>query len=103
MIVSLTFGNVELKHGLMLAPMAGVTDLAFRRICRRHGAEYTVTEMVSAKALHFNDTTSLDLEQSLEGWRLSWRSGGSTPGKEGTGWNLRLRGLKEKDLFLQGP
>ena len=59
--MSLTFGNVELKHGLMLAPMAGVTDLAFRRACRRHGAEYTVTEMVSAKALHFNDTTSMAL------------------------------------------
>ena len=59
--MSLTFGNVELKHGLMLAPMAGVTDLAFRRACRSHGAEYTVTEMVSAKALHFNDTTSMAL------------------------------------------
>ncbi len=59
--MSLTFGNIVLKHGLFLAPMAGVTDRAFRRICRRHGAEYTVTEMVSAKALHFNDTTSLAL------------------------------------------
>ena len=44
-------GNVELKHGLMLAPMAGVTDRTFRRICRDLGAEYTVSEMVSAKAL----------------------------------------------------
>ena len=59
--MALKFGTVELKYGLFLAPMAGVTDLAFRRICRRHGAEYTVTEMVSAKALHFNDTTSLAL------------------------------------------
>ncbi len=59
--MSLKFGNIELKYGLFLAPMAGVTDLSFRRICRRHGAEYTVTEMVSAKALHFNDTTSLEL------------------------------------------
>lgn len=37
--------------GLFLAPMAGFTDYAFRRICREHGAEYTVSEMVSAKAL----------------------------------------------------
>lgn len=59
--MSLTFGNITLPHGLFLAPMAGVTDLAFRRTCRRHGAEYTVTEMVSAKALHFNDTTSMAL------------------------------------------
>ena len=45
------FGNIKLKHGLMLAPMAGVTDRTFRRICREKGAEYTVSEMVSAKAL----------------------------------------------------
>ena len=44
-------GNTELKYGLMLAPMAGVTDKSFRRICRSFGAEYTVSEMVSAKAL----------------------------------------------------
>ena len=44
-------GNTELKYGLMLAPMAGVTDKTFRAICRSFGAEYTVSEMVSAKAL----------------------------------------------------
>ena len=44
-------GNTELTHGLFLAPMAGVTDRSFRRVCRRFGAEYTVSEMVSAKAL----------------------------------------------------
>lgn len=44
-------GKLQLRHGLMLAPMAGVTDYAFRRICRRMGAEYTVSEMISAKAL----------------------------------------------------
>ena len=44
-------GNTELKYGLVLAPMAGVTDKSFRRICRSFGAEYTVSEMVSAKAL----------------------------------------------------
>ena len=47
----LKIGNVTLAHGLMLAPMAGFTDRSFRRICREHGAEYTVSEMVSAKAL----------------------------------------------------
>ncbi len=44
-------GNVEIKHGLFLAPMAGVSDRTFRDICRRSGAEYTVSEMISAKAL----------------------------------------------------
>ncbi len=47
----LRIGTVTLKHGLLLAPMAGVTDAAFRAICRRAGAEYTVSEMISAKAL----------------------------------------------------
>lgn len=47
----LTFGNTVLQHGVMLAPMAGVTDTSFRLLCRRFGAEYTVSEMVSAKAL----------------------------------------------------
>lgn len=49
--MSLSIGNAELKHGLMLAPMAGFTDRAFRQICKLHGAEYSVSEMVSAKAL----------------------------------------------------
>ena len=46
-------GNVVLEGKLGLAPMAGVTDTAFRRICRDFGAAYTVTEMVSAKALMY--------------------------------------------------
>ncbi|MBR7184211.1 MAG: tRNA dihydrouridine synthase DusB [Clostridia bacterium] len=41
----------DLRHPLMLAPMAGVTDYAFRTVCRAQGAEYTVSEMISAKAL----------------------------------------------------
>ena len=49
--MSFKLGNISFKHGLMLAPMAGVTDMTFRRICLAHGAEYTVSEMVSAKAL----------------------------------------------------
>ena len=40
-------GTVKIDGRLVLAPMAGVTDLAFRRICREHGAALTVTEMVS--------------------------------------------------------
>ncbi|MDD6799476.1 MAG: tRNA dihydrouridine synthase DusB [Firmicutes bacterium] len=48
-------GSVELKHGLMLAPMAGVTDAAFRLTAFRFGAEYAVSEMVSAKAVCYDD------------------------------------------------
>lgn len=48
---ALTIGDVCLRHGLMLAPLAGVSDHPFRRICRAKGAEFTVSEMVSAKSL----------------------------------------------------
>lgn len=49
--MSVKIGNTVLRHGVMLAPMAGVTDRSFRRLCHEFGAEYTVSEMVSAKAL----------------------------------------------------
>lgn len=49
--MSIKIGNTLLQHGLILAPMAGFTDYSFRRICKNLGAEYTVSEMVSAKAL----------------------------------------------------
>lgn len=48
-------GNITLKNGLILAPMAGVTDYAYRTICRMHGAEAVVSEMISAKAIHYRD------------------------------------------------
>ena len=54
---NINIGNFKLKHGLFLAPLAGVSDRAFRDICRRHGAEYTVSEMVSAKALCYEQAT----------------------------------------------
>lgn len=49
--MSIKIGNINLKYGLFLAPMAGVTDRIFRNICAQHGAEYTVSEMVCAKSL----------------------------------------------------
>lgn len=49
------FGKPEPAGRFFLAPMAGVTDYAFRKICRETGAAYTVTEMISAKALVFGD------------------------------------------------
>ena len=48
-------GNVEVNTHLALGPMAGVTDLAFRQVCREKSGCYTVTEMVSAKALCYGD------------------------------------------------
>lgn len=52
-------GPYRFEHGLSLAPMAGNTNLAYRRLCRKFGAELTTTEMVSSQALHFNDEKSL--------------------------------------------
>ena len=49
--MGLKIGNNEFLHGLVLAPMAGVTDRTFRGICKSYGAEYTVSEMVCAKSL----------------------------------------------------
>ena len=60
-------GNVEIDSQLVLAPMAGVTDLGFRTICRELGAGYTVTEMVSAKALCYQDKKSIPLLKLGEG------------------------------------
>ena len=48
-------GTVELAGRVVLAPMAGVTDFAFRRLCRKQGAALTTSEMISAKALVYHD------------------------------------------------
>ena len=49
--MSIKIGEAVLPFGMALAPMAGVTDVSFRKICSAHGAEYFVSEMLSAKAL----------------------------------------------------
>ena len=51
----LKIGNVELRNNILLAPMAGITDLPFRLICEKYGAGLTCTEMVSSKGLFYND------------------------------------------------
>ena len=48
-------GNVELENNIFLAPMAGITDLPFRTVCKQFGPGLTYTEMVSSKALYYND------------------------------------------------
>lgn len=56
-------GQVEIDGKLALAPMAGVSDVAFREMCRRFGATYTCTEMVSARALVYRDQKTKGLLQ----------------------------------------
>lgn len=58
-------GNVELAGRLLLAPMAGVTDAAFRHVCCQMGAALTTTEMVSAKALCYGNKKTADLLRCL--------------------------------------
>lgn len=48
-------GNIEINQGAILAPMAGITDIAFRTICKEFGASLLVTEMISAKGLFYGD------------------------------------------------
>lgn len=54
-------GSFETENNIFLAPMAGVTDLAFRRICRSWGAGMVYSEMISAKGLYYNDKKTAEL------------------------------------------
>ena len=56
--------SIQIPHGLFLAPLAGVSDRTFRRIARQHGAEYTTSEMVSAKALCYEQRTKRPLTEA---------------------------------------
>ena len=60
-------GTVEIDSRLALAPMAGVTDVAFRQICRELGAGYTITELISSKALCYHDKKTFSLLQQAPG------------------------------------
>ena len=62
MIRTLKIGDVQLKNNLALAPMAGTTDLLYRRLCREFGAGLTVTELVSARGIVYD-----------QNWRKNWR------------------------------
>lgn len=61
MIQTLKIGDVSLKNNLLLAPMAGVTDLPFRLLCKEQGAGLLCMEMVSAKAIYFNNKNTEEL------------------------------------------
>lgn len=54
-------GNVEIKNNVVLAPMAGVTDLPFRLLCKEQGCGMLYTEMVSAKAILYNNKNTHEL------------------------------------------
>ena len=59
--MKLKIGNVTLEQNIILAPMAGVTDLPFRLLCKEQGCGLTVTEMVSAKAILYHNRNTEEL------------------------------------------
>ena len=66
MVIILKIGNITTKNNVFLAPMAGITDLPFRRICCEYGAGMVYSEMISAKGLHYNDKKTADLMRTDE-------------------------------------
>ena len=58
---TLTIGNVCLDNNVILAPMAGVTDLPFRLLCKEQGVGLICMEMVSAKAIYYNNKNTGEL------------------------------------------
>lgn len=57
----LKIGNIELENNILLAPMAGITDLPFRLICKQFGVGLVTTEMVSSKAILYDDSKTKKL------------------------------------------
>ena len=64
--MSIYIKNVELKSNVILAPMAGFTDFAFRKMCLDYGAGLVCTEMVSAQALHYKNEKTESLLYSFD-------------------------------------
>ena len=81
---------LALQGNVILAPMAGVTDYAFREICVRAGASATVTEMVSAKALCYGDKKTASLLRRNEGVLCGVQIFGSEPEFMARGAQLAL-------------
>lgn len=60
-LAGLKIGTIALKHGIALGPMAGVTDLPYRTLCKEMGCELLYTEMVSAKAIYYKNKNTKPL------------------------------------------
>lgn len=83
-------GSIHTSGRLVLAPMAGVTDPAFRTICARLGADITVTEMVSSRALVYQDKKSVTLLKRNEGSVVGAQIFGNDPEIMAQGAQLAL-------------
>ena len=98
-------GNLETENNLFLAPMAGVTDWAFRTTCARLGAGVTVTEMVSSRALVYKDKKTAKLLRKNEGSLCGAQIFGNDPAvmAEGAKLALEISGCDFIDINMGCP
>ena len=98
-------GKIEIAKPLILAPMAGVTDWAFRTVCAQLGADITVTEMVSSRALVYRDQKSARLLRKNEGSICGAQIFGNDPATmaEGARLALEISGCDFLDINMGCP
>ena len=103
--IHMKIGNIDVANPLFLAPMAGVTDWAFRTICARLGAGVTVTEMVSSRALVYKDQKSARLLRKNEGSVCGAQIFGNDPATmaEGARLALEISGCDFIDINMGCP
>ena len=93
----LKIGNVELENNIVLAPMAGITDLPLRLICKKYSNPGLVyTEMISSKALYYNDEKT-KLLMNIEGEKrpIAFQIFGSEPEVMGEATKYICQNFKE--------
>jgi len=98
-------GNIEVNNPVFLAPMAGVTDWAFRTVCAELGAGVTVTEMVSSRALVYKDKKSAKLLRKNAGSVCGAQIFGNDPAimAEGARLALEISGCDFIDINMGCP
>ena len=98
-------GNLEVNNPIALGPMAGVTDLAFRTICARMGANITITELVSSRALVYKDKKSAALLKKNDGSLCGAQIFGNDPAimAEAAGLALEISGCDFLDINMGCP
>ena len=98
-------GNLEVENPLILGPMAGVTDWAFRTVCAQLGANITITEMVSSRALVYKDKKSAALLKKNQGSLCGAQIFGNDPAimAEAAGLALEISGCDFIDINMGCP
>ena len=98
-------GSIQIENPIFLAPMAGVTDWAFRTVCAKLGAGVTVTEMVSSRALVYRDKKSAKLLRKNEGSICGAQIFGNDPQTmaEGARLALEISGCDFIDINMGCP